>query len=127
MRRADALVQPQQPEPGHVVGGVGQDPGGGEEVLDVSGVSEPQPAELHVRDLARAAVDLQDVAMVRGADQHRLVAQRSAVLVRVEHPGADLPGLGRLVVAADQQRRHPGAAVPVSVRSRPGAAADDVG
>ena len=33
-----------------------------------------------------------------------------AVLVRVEHPGADLPGLRRLVVAADQQRRRPGPA-----------------
>ena len=53
---------------------------------------------------------------MRGADQYRLVAQRGAVLVRLEHPGADLPGLGGLVVAADQQRRHSpiarGAAVP---------------
>ena len=45
--------------------------------------------------------------MVSGADQHRLVAQRGAVLVRLEHPGADLPRLGGLVVAADQQRRRP--------------------
>ena len=111
VRRPDALVQPEQPEPGQFVGRVGQDPGSGEEVLDVSGVGEPQPAELHVRDLARAQLDLQDVAVMSGADQHGLVAQRGAVLVRLEHPGADLPGLSGLVVAADEQRRHPRAAV----------------
>ena len=111
MRGADALVQPEQPEPGQLVGRVDEDPGRGEEVLDVGGVGEPQPAELHVRDLPRAQLDLQHVAVMRGANQHRLVAQRGAVLVRLEHPGADLPRLGGLVVAADEQRGHPLAAV----------------
>ena len=111
MRRADALVQPEQPEPGQLVGRIDEDPGRGEEVLDVSGVGEPQPAELHVRDLPRAQLDLQHVAVMSGADQHRLVAQRGAVLVRLEHPGADLPRLGGLVVAADEQRGHPRTAV----------------
>ncbi len=108
---ANALVQAQQPVPGEVVGGIGQDPGGREVVLDVRGVGEPQPAEFDVRDLAGVELDFQEVAVMRGADQHRLIPQRRAVLMRVQHPGADLPRLGGLVVAADQQRRHPGAAV----------------
>ena len=66
--------------------------------------------------------------MVRGADQHRLVPQRGAVLMRVEHPGADLPGLGRLVVAADQQRRHSRAPIPGQRQVQAGRGrADEVG
>jgi len=46
---ADAVMQAQQPEPGEIVGGIGQDPGGGEEVFDVSGVGEPQPGAAAAR------------------------------------------------------------------------------
>ena len=41
MHRPDALVQPEHPEPGEVVGGVGDNPGGRQEVLDVSCLGEP--------------------------------------------------------------------------------------
>ncbi len=94
----------------------------------MGGIGEPEPAVFHVRDMARAELDFQDVAVVAGADEHGLIPERDALLVRIEHPGADLPRLGGLVVAADQQRRPPRAAVggEHQVQARPGRA-DEVG
>ena len=56
--------------------------------------------------------------MVRRAHQHGLILKAQPGLVGVEHPGADLPGLGGLVVAADQQGRLPVAGRPARATAR---------
>ena len=61
----DALVQPQQPEPGDLVCGLSQDAQRGQEVLDVRGLEELQAAVLHERDPAGGQLDLEQVAVVR--------------------------------------------------------------
>jgi len=70
-----------------------------------------QPAELDERDLPRADSSTSSTSLWCAApDQHGLVPQLPAGLVRVEHPGGDLARLRRLVVAAHQLREGTGAA-----------------
>ena len=108
------------PEPGHVVGGIGDHPGGRQEVLDVGRLGEPQPAVLHERDAAGGQLHLQHVAVVRRPHQHGLLAQLGAGFVRLQDPGADLAGLRGLVVAAHQHRGGPGPAVAGELELQPG-------
>ena len=103
-RRADAVVQPQQPVPGDLVEPVVQQPDGGHEVLDVRGLEELQPPELDERDVAGGELDLQQVAVVRRPHQHRLVLQPMPVLRCGQHGIDHRASLGRSVMAADQPR-----------------------
>ena len=48
----------------------------GEDVLDMSGLEELQPAELHERDVAARELDLERGAVVRGPKQHGLRLER---------------------------------------------------
>ena len=86
----------------------------------MGGLGEPQPAVLDERDAAYRQLHFQHVAVPGGAHQHGLVAQVDAGFVGGQHPGADLPGLGRLVVAADQLGRGPGTALRVQVQLQAG-------
>ena len=78
----------------------------GERVLDVRRLEETQAAELHERDVAAAELDLQRVAVVGGAEQHRLLAQRHARLAPFEDPLDDVGDLRQLVGDGRQQRAH---------------------
>ncbi len=111
VHRPDALMQAEQPEPGEIVGRVGHHPGCCQEILDVRRLGELQPAVFHERDAAGGQFDLKHITMVRGPDEHRLLAQVQAGLMRRKHPGADLARLGCLVVAAHQHGRLPAASV----------------
>jgi hypothetical protein len=51
-----------------------------------------------------AEFDLEEVAMMRRAEQHRLPAQRDAGFAVVEHAVGDIPGLRCLVLDSDQER-----------------------
>ena len=102
------------------IGGIGHHPGRGEEVLHVRGLGEPQSAVLHVRDAARGQLDFQQVAVVRGPDQHRLLLERHARLILGQHSRADLPCLGGLVVAADELRPLARAALGRQRQLKPG-------
>ena len=55
----------------------------------------------------------EQVGVVRGAAQDRLIPQVHALLARLEHPLAHLRGLCRIVTAEDQLRPTPGFALGV--------------
>ena len=83
-RRTDAFEQPEHAVPRQFVGGVVEDAQQGERVLDVRRLEELEPAELHERDVAAAELDLEPVAVMAGAEQHRLVVQRHAQLALLD-------------------------------------------
>ena len=67
--------------PGPEGGTVGADaPHPGDEVLDVGGLEELQPAVLDERHAAAGELDLEQVAVVRGAHEHGLCPQRSPLV-----------------------------------------------
>ena len=76
--RAHARQQLRDPERGQAVARVLGPAQAGQRVLDVRGLEEAQPAELHERDVAAPELDLQRVAVVAAAKQDRLLAQRHA-------------------------------------------------
>ena len=78
----------------------------GERVLDVRRLQETQAAELHERDVAAPELDLQRVAVVGGAKQHGLLAQRHARLAPLEDPLDDVGDLRQLVADGGQHRAH---------------------
>jgi hypothetical protein len=82
--RADARQQLQAAERGDAVARVVGPAQHGQQVLDVRRLEELQPAVLHERDVAPHQLELQPVAVVAGAEQHRLVAQQLAGLARGE-------------------------------------------
>ena len=79
----------------------------GERVLDVGGLEEPQPAELHERDVAPPELHLERVAVVRGPEQHRLLPQRHPRLAPLEDLAHDIVDLRELVRDGDHAGRAP--------------------
>ena len=77
--RSDAIEQLQQRNHASSSRRVVGQPEQGDEVLDVRGLQEAQPAVLHVRDVAAGELELEQVGVVRGAHQHGLLAQRDAL------------------------------------------------
>ena len=73
--RADALEPLEDAEPGELVVGVVQQPQQRHEVLDVGGLKELQAAVLHVGDVAPGELELEEVGVVRRAEQHRLLGR----------------------------------------------------
>ena len=74
-RRADAVVQAQQPEPGDLVGAVVEQPQAGHEVLDVRGFEESRPPYL-TNGTRRAVSSISSRSLwCAGAHEHGLVAQ----------------------------------------------------
>ena len=70
----------QQPEPRELVAGVVGEAEEADQILHVRGFEEPQPAVLHVGDTPPRQLELEKIAVVRGAHEHRLLAQRDAFL-----------------------------------------------
>ena len=71
-----------------------------QQVLDVRGVEELQPAELHEGDVAACQLDFERAAVVRGAKQNRLLFEGGALL-------AVAPVPARRHSAPGQPRRAP--------------------
>ena len=100
----------------------------GQHVLHVRGLEELQPAVLHERDVAAGQLELERVAVVAGAEQHGLVAQRRRPLAVLEHAVAHER---RPAAASSAQRERARAALHrrprrdhSSLRVAPAAAAD---
>ena len=74
-------------------------------------LQESEPAELHERDVPPCELHLQGVAVMGGAEEHRLLAQQDPLFAVGEERPADLVGLRRFVEAGDEDRTAP--ALPV--------------
>ena len=108
-RRPDPGQELQHPGAGRPVARVLGEAQDREQVLDVRGLEELQPAELHERDVAAGELDLERGAVARRAEEHRLRLQGRAGLPRREDLGADVVGLRGVVADGDELRPHPGA------------------
>ena len=97
VRRAHARHQLQHAEPGDPVARIVGPAQHREQVLDVRGLEELEPAVLDVGDVATHQLELEHVAVVGVAEQHGLSPQVDAALATLEHPLDDVAGL-RLVV-----------------------------
>ena len=82
-----------------------------QQILDVGGVEEFEPAELDERDVAPGQLDLERAAVVRRAEQHRLLLQPGAGLAVLEDALGDVSRLIRFVAHRDELRPLAGAAV----------------
>ncbi len=60
-----------------------------QQILDVGGLEELEAAVLHEGDLAAPELDLENVAVAGGPEQHRLPAQRHVGLAAPQHLAAD--------------------------------------
>ena len=80
----DALRQLQHAEPADLVERVLQHAEQRQRVLHVRGLQELQPAVLHERDVAPGQLHLEQVAVVRRAEQHGLLLQRHALLAMLQ-------------------------------------------
>src|SRR6266511_863073 len=100
--RPHALGQLQDPEPAHLVERVLQDAEQREDVLHVRGLHELQAAVLDERDVPAGQLDLQEVAVVAGAEQHGLAAEWHAPFAMLQDPAAHLVALLGLVAAGHQ-------------------------
>jgi len=69
----------------------------------VGGVDEPEAAVLHVRDVAPGEVQLEQVGVVGGPEEHRLLVEGHAFVAVGEHRVAHRLGLRFLVAARPQQ------------------------
>ena len=98
-RRPDAVVHPEQPEPGQLVMGVVEQPNGRDKVFDVRRLDETQPAVLPVGDAPRRELELDEIAVVGCPDEHGLITQPQALLMSIEDPVDDGAGFGGGVVA----------------------------
>ena len=63
-------------------------------------VEEFEAAEFDERNVAAGQLDLQRAAVMRGAEQHRLLLQRRADLAVLQHPLDDVARLVGLVADA---------------------------
>ena len=106
----DPFRQLQHAEPAHLVERVLQHAEQRERVLHVRGLQELQPAVLHERDVAPRQLHLEQVRVVRRAEQHGLLLQRDALLAMLQHAPAHEVALLGLVQARAEDR--PSRAVP---------------
>ena len=95
-------MQAQQAEPRDLVGRVVEEAGGGDEVFDVRGLQEAQAPVLDVGHPPGRQLEFEQIAVVCGPHQHRLIVQAHAGLDAREHRVDDGPRLGGGVVAAQQ-------------------------
>ncbi len=100
--RPDAVEQQQHAEPADLVRWVAADAKGRDEVLDVRGVEESQAAVLHERDVAPGELELEQVSVVAGSEQHGLLLELHPLLARREHALAHRVGLRDFVSRLDE-------------------------
>ena len=102
--RPDAGHQLQHPEAGDAVARVLDEAQQRQHVLDMGAVKEFQAAELHEGNIAAGEFDFERPAVMRGAEQHRLLLQRRAALAVLQDAFDDVAGLVGLVADADEMR-----------------------
>src|SRR5262249_32700199 len=68
-----------------------------EDILDMRRFEELQAAVLYERNIASGQFDLERAAVVRGAEQHRLLFQRNSSFTMLQHTLGDVARLVRLV------------------------------
>ncbi len=95
--RSDSLEQLEEAKPRELVARVVGEAEQADEVFDVRGFHEAQAAVFHVGDAAARELELEQVAVVRSAHQHRLFAQSDSLLAMRQDPLADRVDLGILV------------------------------
>ena len=104
-RRSHAVGQLQDTEPADLVVRVLEHAEQRERVLHVRGLHELQTAVLHERDVAAGEFDFEQIAVMPGAEEHRLFLQGHAFLPMRQHGAADRVTLLGLVEAG-AERRH---------------------
>ena len=93
--RADPGHQLHHPESSDAVARIFDEAQQRQHVLDVGGLQEFEPAELHERNVAAGEFHFERSAMVRGAKQDRLLFQRGAAFAVLQHAarhGSNLAG-----------------------------------
>ena len=103
-RWTDAGQQLQDAEAGDAVARIFREPEDRKHILDVGGVEEFQAAEFHERDVAARQLDLQRTAVMRRAEEHRLLFQRGADFAFRENCLAGIVGLRGFVADTDELR-----------------------
>src|SRR5215472_17839861 len=103
-RRTDARQQLQYSEPGDSVSRVLDPPQYAKHVFDVRRLKELQPAVFDERDATAPELDFELVAVVAGAEQHRLPLQVDAFFAVLQHTLDDVLGLCRFIGGNDQLR-----------------------
>jgi hypothetical protein len=101
---ADAGEEQEHAVPAHLVARVLEHAQERQHVLDVRRLEELEPAPLLERHPARRELDLELRGVRRGAEEHRLGAQREPAVEQLEHAVGDEPRLGPGVAAAHQPR-----------------------
>ena len=84
--RPQVTVETKDAVPGNLIVGVAQEPASGDEVLDVSSFEEAKAAVLPVRHLSHRKLYLDEIAVVRGACEDRLLAKLNSAFVGSEDP-----------------------------------------
>ena len=75
-----------------------------QKILYMRGLEKFQAAVFHVRNIAAHQLQFEQIAVMRAAKQHRLVAQLNALLARRKHSLDHVLRLGEFVDDADQSR-----------------------
>ena len=102
---ADAGEKQEDAEPAHLVARVLEDAEEREHVLHVRGLEELEAAPFLEGDLAIRELDLEVGGHVAGAEEHRHLAQRRALLVELEDPVHHPAGLLVLVARGHERGR----------------------
>src|SRR6266581_6657174 len=66
-------------------------------ILDMRGIEKFEPAELHERDISPGQFDLERAAVMRRAEQYRLLLEDGPGLAALEHPLDNVAGLVGLI------------------------------
>ena len=103
-RRADTRDELQRAQSGALAVRVGGEAQHREHVLDVRRVEELQAAVLDERDVAPRQLELERVAVLAAAKEHRLALQREPRLAQREDALGDPRRFRRLVLDPDQRR-----------------------
>ncbi len=104
LARPDPRQQHQHPRGGDLVAGILRQPQEGQQVLDVGRLHELQAAVLVKGNLAGGQLGLQQDAVVRGPEEHRLAPQVDPLFAMREDAADQVCRLVLFVLAGDQRR-----------------------
>ena len=106
--RADSLVELEEPEPGQRVRGVVGQSEGSQQIFYVGRLDEPQTPVLDVGNSSTPELELEQIRVVRGACQHRLLAEGDAFLSVRQYLFADRQHLSILVGTSNEAGAYSG-------------------
>ena len=92
----DIPVESEDPVPRHLVMGIVKKSSGRHEVLDVSGLEEPEAAILPIRDFPHCEFNFDQVTVMTGPHKHRLLAKLDSGHVGLKNSVDDRSRLGDL-------------------------------